>query len=356
MSDPPPPTNPPPGWYPDPAGGTDHRWWDGRTWTDAVSDSIDPGVMVGGLSPASTSPIGQFGPWFSESFRLTMSRFGHFLPMILVFVLAISLPTSFAIWYALRDTVITLDPDNAVIDLDYGGSQGWLFAASASLPISIILSFLLKGAAIRQASAVNQGDPELWSESVMAVLKRGPRVVGYSLMRSVVYWSLLGLLAFSSVLGSGFIVMLPVVGAVLLFLWVRLAFVGTVAAIGDSEARPLAESWRLSGLQMWPLTGRMMVLALFAFNMILAAGILGSPFTAIAGGGTAPIETTAEVLRFNDLMGPNSSVFALGSVFNALGLGVNYVLVAVGTTLLYRNLGGAVSTVLPDPSDGRDAE
>ena len=25
---------PPPGWYLDPAGSTNHRWWDGTTWTD----------------------------------------------------------------------------------------------------------------------------------------------------------------------------------------------------------------------------------------------------------------------------------------------------------------------------------
>ena len=26
-----------PGWYPDPAGEADHRWWDGGKWTDHIS-------------------------------------------------------------------------------------------------------------------------------------------------------------------------------------------------------------------------------------------------------------------------------------------------------------------------------
>ncbi len=26
-----------PGWYPDPAGEADHRWWDGGKWTDHLS-------------------------------------------------------------------------------------------------------------------------------------------------------------------------------------------------------------------------------------------------------------------------------------------------------------------------------
>lgn len=37
---------PPPGWYPDPTGRQDHRWWDGATWTDHASKNgvalLDP--------------------------------------------------------------------------------------------------------------------------------------------------------------------------------------------------------------------------------------------------------------------------------------------------------------------------
>lgn len=33
------PTAVPPGWYPDPRGGHEHRWWDGATWTSNVADA-----------------------------------------------------------------------------------------------------------------------------------------------------------------------------------------------------------------------------------------------------------------------------------------------------------------------------
>ncbi len=39
-----PASTPPPGWHPDPTGRHDHRWWDGSTWTDHVSDAGTPGT------------------------------------------------------------------------------------------------------------------------------------------------------------------------------------------------------------------------------------------------------------------------------------------------------------------------
>ncbi len=33
------PAGPPPGWYPDPSGRHQHRWWDGASWTASVGDN-----------------------------------------------------------------------------------------------------------------------------------------------------------------------------------------------------------------------------------------------------------------------------------------------------------------------------
>jgi len=54
-----------PGWYPDPAKRHDHRWWDGTTWSDAVSDGGEgsddplgppPAGLIAWLGPEMTQP------------------------------------------------------------------------------------------------------------------------------------------------------------------------------------------------------------------------------------------------------------------------------------------------------------
>ena len=42
MPQPPGAPGPQPGWYPDPEGSHAHRYWDGRRWTDALSNAIPP--------------------------------------------------------------------------------------------------------------------------------------------------------------------------------------------------------------------------------------------------------------------------------------------------------------------------
>lgn len=340
MSDPPPPSQPPPGWYPDPAGRPGYRWWDGSAWTESVSPAT-PAPGAGSAKPVTA--IGAVGPWFSETFRLAIGRAGHFLPIIVVFVVSVGLPTSFAIWYGLRDTVLTFDPETGVPDVAYGGSRPWLLAAVALVPISVVLSFLAKASVIRQTWAAQAGAPEPWSASVMASFRLARRIVAVSIGRTAIYWSL-NLAFLVAVLANAALVLLfPFVVVMLLVAWVRLSFVCTVATLGAASDRPFAASWRLSGLETGRLVGRLLLLAFVAASMILLAGLIGTPFTAIVGGGSTPVDPAADTVELNDLLGPNVAVFAIGSLFNAIGLGANYVLAAAGTTLLYRNLDGPVA-------------
>lgn len=57
----------PPGWFPDPTGRHDHRWWDGAAWTGHVADAgvagLDPlGTTVPATARATWPPAPQGAP------------------------------------------------------------------------------------------------------------------------------------------------------------------------------------------------------------------------------------------------------------------------------------------------------
>ena len=219
VSEPPLAADPPPGWYPnpDPDSRSDYRWWDGSSWTDAtaddatlrnetqgnetsgaeVSDAERPSyehqaasqLIVDAAPPESTSVFGPVGAWVAESFRLTISRFGHLLPVVLFFVLLVSLVISFGVWFAFRDTIVVFDPETATPEITYGGSMAALIVVAILIPVATALSFPAKGAAIRQAWTVTTGNPEPWSTSVLAAIKNRRLILGLA-VRTLIYWGL----------------------------------------------------------------------------------------------------------------------------------------------------------------------
>jgi hypothetical protein len=47
-----------PGWYPDPSGSSDHRWFDGVQWTATTAPAPPQQFWTAPVSAAGTSPLG----------------------------------------------------------------------------------------------------------------------------------------------------------------------------------------------------------------------------------------------------------------------------------------------------------
>ncbi len=78
-------TSPAPGWYPDPGGSPQFRWWDGSAWSAHTSAAQPP--------PGSTEtwllPVGR--PW-----QAIVAGYSGLLGLVIIFLLPVSL--GFGIW------------------------------------------------------------------------------------------------------------------------------------------------------------------------------------------------------------------------------------------------------------------
>jgi hypothetical protein len=61
---------PPAGWYPDPTGRHERRWWDGEGWTHEVADPAAPGEegeVLDAVGPAGADPLASTEPAADEA-------------------------------------------------------------------------------------------------------------------------------------------------------------------------------------------------------------------------------------------------------------------------------------------------
>ncbi len=353
---PPPPSGPPAGWYADPVDGEGYRWWDGSTWTDAVSSDQAPDVATGfgpfGAPEPRSEQIGPVDGLLTDTLRAASGRSGHLLPVIVLFVLSFGLASSFALWFGLRDTIVTFD--ETAVDpptVDYGGSAPALWAYLALVPFSLLGGAILQAVTARQVWSAQAGRPEAWSASLAGVLRRWRPLLAGTVGKWLGYLVIAGGFVAATVMSPALIITFPFVVVALALVWLRLSFVGQAAVLAPEGVRPLSTSYRVTGTAAGKLFVRLLVLILVGLAVTLVISLIGSVFTAIAGaeGGT-PLDPDDLTYDLNAALGPNAALFALSGLFGSLALGGATVVVAAGTTLLYRNLGGPIDPDLA-PAD-----
>ncbi len=128
----------PAGWYPDPAGGPNSRWWDGVRWTETVQQPYDPAAPAASL----TAPEGVsvWTPWI----------------WLVVFVPYITLPLLFTIDFSsMLAGIDPNDPDSANrVQLEVMTSPGYVISAFGgwvTYGLAVLFSFFDYRALTRRA-------------------------------------------------------------------------------------------------------------------------------------------------------------------------------------------------------------
>lgn len=281
----------------------------------------------------------------SKVLRIAMSRAGHFLPMIVLLMIPSGLLNGFAVWLGFRSAVLTTDSstgDMGFSNPDATAGNYWLMAGSVLLTMLAWLYLTL--AVAHQANGVAEEQPQPWSASMAEALALFPRGL---LATAPLFGAVTGIYL---VVGIGLVAapglaVLVVLAAFVLLPWlaVRLTLAQVSAGVAPPGERPVALSWSLTRHRFWAMSGRMAILLLITMALSLLASFLAAPFTALAGGGGAPIEPGAEVIEFSELLGDNPAVFLIGQLFSAIGSGASTVMWAIGLTLIYRSLSGPVN-------------
>lgn len=293
-----------------------------------------------------------FAEWTQETTRSVTRRAGHFLPMILVVTMPLGIASAVLMWFALHEVVMISDPEAQTFEIQ---NFEWSIAAQfliAAQVASILASFLFAGAVAHHVLPPADDDEQHdWSASLRMAVSRAPRILGYSLLRLLIYLvpvlGLFFLFAAAVAVSPVFLIPLLLLFQLLAYLWLRLSFVGVSAAVGPRDVNPLKASWELTQSTFFPVLGRLLLLLLVGFaGMFTIVFVIGQPFMLLTGGGATGIQPGQDVIKLSDALGSSWTVPALSAFFSTFGAGFRDIVLATGVTKLYQRFRGPVDEPL----------
>ncbi len=332
-----PPNLPPAGWYDDPHGGPELRYWDGGAWTDAAVPDHKR------LRP--------FGEWFA---RLVEIGTGAAQPLFMIAL--VSLPVALVVawgqWAALTDIVIDVGQAN----------QGELTRVQTSQSVAGIVMYLwlvcVSTAQMRQLHASDEGLNESWSESLGAGFRRLPRSLGV--------WIVIGIASFLtfSVLGIGVPIVLgfihPVLSVLAGFLGLGLAVWLTVrvwlacvpAAVAPKSASSIQIAWDMSNSRVLSLLGRAL---LVGFVLVVTFFVAFIANFAISGAALLDPDVTEFFPR--DQLGSSLGRYLASTVVMTLVAQFAMSFLFAGSVVVYDDLGGpSALREEVNPGEGADSD
>lgn len=302
--------NPAPGWYPDPAGPSGHRYWDGATWTNDVAPASS---AWGNASP--TPPTG-YGSYTPQTTELTGSGMRHiaqlfddvgriikraWLPILAISVLlwlgwlgvaavvALSLidltrlSTALSLMFDLtQEYPGGTWPRSAQLEIENAFAQAirtdspWPYAVAAAILVvlSILVVCIQIAAVNRLAMDAAAGQPVSWRSAWRSGFVGGLRLFGYALaLTAIALVAVAALIAVIALLTTASAAPLTV-AAVLIALFAGLVWIvvaiwltGRLAPITaqvDVAPHALGWTWRATRGKFWAVLGRYLLWSIVA--------------------------------------------------------------------------------------------
>ena len=275
------------------------------------------------------TPLLDVGDWLTDTTRTLVRGFGDFFAVLTVVALISTALSAPLLWFSSSDAILTRD-DRGVFSTVEGMTGGQGFMVAGGLIVILVSQVLLFTAATNHIDRIRAGESPRWQETLAALARRGPRVLGVVVQVLLAAFVILIVTGVLGGIGLG-----AIAGALafvaILWLWLRSAVASTHAAL-DGPGGSLRTSLAWTKGLTWPLLGRHILLLTICFGFLLISSFMAAPFQSLSGAAAS----TEGDLVLRELIGTSIPAFVAVQFINALASGLVAAVWAAAMLSLYR--------------------
>lgn len=264
---------PPPGWYDDPTSPVLERWWDGQQWSEQTRRKMKQAPRT---QPGQLSKIGDL---LSDTFNRIGSRWDDLLMVAVVAGVLQGLAA-----------VLLMRPVASAIDIVNGNLNdrleivGWGSVQTIQLVgfllLMMVITLVAALAHYRICWEAANDEESSWSAALTFGVANFARLVGWAIIGLLPVIGGVILVVFLAALVEGLGVIVGIVGFAALIWWgVTLSFMPISIAALPAGTNPISSSIALVKRRWWKLFGRLILLGLLGGLVSGAVGAILGRFT-----------------------------------------------------------------------------